>query len=175
MDREQAAILENKERGLGLGIDAADDPDHTWHNVKNWYGGQIQQIARLEQIKQPKGTPPKFRVVLGKLQMTRSTRAARYLGSRRVLCLKVPDNFDSDMADEREFLGKRLVLLGRMFCAFAVKDGKVYAMEINEDHDRRPVEADGDRHRISLEEFVNWHNPMYLNSNQVCQSLPLIS
>lgn len=114
---------------------------------------------------------PKSRVILEKSQMTCSIRAARYLGARRVLYLKVPDNFNSDMAGECEFLGKRLVLLGWMFCTFVAKDGKVYIMKIKEDDDCRPVEEDGNRQRMSLEEFMNWHNFMYLNSNQVCLSL----
>ncbi len=40
-------------------------------------------------------------------------------------------------------------------------------MEVNEGEDRRPDSAKGDFTRISLWDFIQWHNPLALNENQV--------
>jgi RNA-dependent RNA polymerase len=98
--------------------------------------------------------------------MTRSHRFARYLGSRRLLQIKIGDVY-ADLSAEREFLEQRFILCGRVFRPFAVKDGKVYAAEVNENYCRNSDNREGDQYRCSLEDIVGWHNPLYLNSGQV--------
>lgn len=99
--------------------------------------------------------------------MTRSHRFARFLGSRRLLQIKIAGK-PRDLSPERQFLEQKFVLCGRVFIPFSTKDSKVYLMESNADYDiRKPLLSQGDQFRRSLEEFVAWQNPMELNSNQV--------
>ena len=99
----------------------------------------------------------------------KSNRFARFLGSRRMLQVKLPDD-DKIMRDRsdaiRKFMMSKFVLCGRVFAAFASKDGKVFLMETNEDYER-VGDGPSDCGRISVEDFVRWHNPMELNSKQV--------
>ena len=73
MEREQKAILENAGRGLGL--------RGPWEGEQNWYGGIVQQVARLEE------EGGRFKIRLCRLEMRKSYRFARFLGSRRLLRL----------------------------------------------------------------------------------------
>jgi RNA-dependent RNA polymerase len=100
------------------------------------------------------------------MQMTRSHRFARFLGSRRLLQIKLSAS-RRDVAHERQFLLQKFVLCGRVFIPFSTKDGKVYLMETDENYERSAVPIQGDHYRISLQDFVRWHNPMDFNRNQV--------
>ena len=102
--------------------------------------------------------------------MTRSHRFGRFVGSRRLLQLKLPKNAGPKY---QEVLQSRFVLCGRVFVALPDKDGKSYLLEINEDYERSTRVA-GDEHRMSLEDFVKWHNPMELNGAQVRFCLDLM-
>ncbi|KAH9923676.1 RNA dependent RNA polymerase-domain-containing protein [Fomitopsis serialis] len=152
LEREQAAIEEGAGRGLGLRGEWKGDP--------NWYGGKIRQIASV--VEAGDG----FALRLKPMMKRKSNRFARYLGSRRMLQVKLPDDklIRKRGDDVKRFMQSRFVLCGRVFVAFAAKDGKVFLMETNEDYERV---ADGaDRTRMTLEDLVQWHNPMDLNSKQ---------
>lgn len=153
-DREQDAILERQSRGLGL--------KGEWKGVRDWYGGRIQQVVRLSK------SNGKFRYRLDQPSMQRSNRFARFLGSRRILQLKLSKELqyakDSGIL---EHLGSRFLFCGRVFAPFASKDSSVYMMELNEDVDRSPDRHQGDDTRISLWDFIEWHNPLSSNKNQV--------
>ncbi|KAG1730698.1 RNA dependent RNA polymerase-domain-containing protein [Suillus paluster] len=154
-DREQLAIVENKGRGLGtMG---------QWEGKDNWYGGKIQQAARI--VKAGKS----FKFELEKPEIRRSHRFARFLGSRRILQVRVPDNltYDKVGAAIREFLtSNKFVLCGRVFVPFHAKEGNLYLFETHENVDRQANLGDGDGHRLTLYQFVQWHNPLRLNSKQ---------
>ncbi|KAF8079235.1 RNA dependent RNA polymerase-domain-containing protein [Lyophyllum atratum] len=152
-DREQAAIIENQGRGLGL--------RGTWYDEPDWYGGKIQQLARLAPHN------GSYKVHLDLVEKRRSYRLARFLGSRRILQLRIPD----DMAKKespaiKEFLLQKFILCGRVFVPFFAKEGGVYLVETDEDFERRPKVSFGDNHRMSLKAIVNWHNALELNVNQ---------
>ncbi|KAH9885398.1 RNA dependent RNA polymerase-domain-containing protein [Cubamyces lactineus] len=160
LDREELAILERRSRGLGLpeqrGLGLQDD----WEEAKDWYGGKIQQVARIEEA------PGRLRLVLAPMEMRKSTRFARFLGSRRILQISIPSGLRVNRADElKEFLTTKFVLCGRVFVAFGSKEGKLFLMETKEDYERGPL-APGDDQRMSLEDFVAWHNPMAKNGKQ---------
>ena len=153
-DREQEAILERQSRGLGL--------KGEWQGKRDWYGGQIQQVVRLSK---PNG---EFRYRLDQPSMQRSNRFARFLGSRRILQIKLSKDVqyakDSSLP---EHLSSRFLLCGRVFAPFASKDSSVYMMELNEDAGRSPDRHQGDDTRLSLWDFIEWHNPLSLNMKQV--------
>jgi RNA-dependent RNA polymerase len=153
-DREQDALLEGQSRGLGLRGE--------WKGTPDWYGGRIEQIVRLSRSK------GKFTYRLDRPDIKKSTRFARFLGSRRILKVKL----SKDLRFERgnsicEHLSGPFVLCGRVFVPFASKDGSAYMVEVDEDEDRKPDRTQGDDRRTSLWDFIEWHNPLGLNQKQV--------
>ena len=154
LDREEKALEEGTGRGLGLRGEWEGDP--------SWYGGKIRQIASVVE------TDDGFAIRLRAMMKRKSNRFARFLGSRRMLQVKLPE--DKVMRrrpdDVRKFMQNKFVLCGRIFVPFAAKDGKVFLMETNEDYERAG-DGPSDRGRISVEDFVRWHNPMELTSKQV--------
>ncbi|KAL7284967.1 hypothetical protein ACG7TL_000056 [Trametes sanguinea] len=160
LDREELAICEKRGRGLGLPQQRGLGLQGEWETAEDWYGGKIQQVARLEE---QQGT---LRLVLSPMEMRKSTRFARFLGSRRILQISIPQSMRYAQADNlKEFLMNKFILCGRVFVAFGAKDSKVFLMETNEDYERGR-RVPGDDQRLSLEEFIAWHNPMDKNGNQ---------
>lgn len=102
-----------------------------------------------------------------------SHRLFRFLGSRRLLQVRVADDLLCKHGDDVRFLlySKRFILCGRVYQPFFAKEGSIYLLEINQDFERIPSEADGDILRILMKEFINWHNPPDQNSQQVGVSL----
>ncbi|GJE86474.1 RNA dependent RNA polymerase [Phanerochaete sordida] len=157
--REQKALLEGAGRGLGL--------MGAWEHEANWYGGRIQQLARVEK---DAAAAHGYALTLGAMQKVgRSHRLARFLGSRRVLQVRIPEKA---LYDQREmdalkaFFAHKFVLCGRVYSSFAVKDKKIYLVETDEDYERTSDKAEGDNLRMSLEDLVRWYNPLELNDKQ---------
>jgi RNA-dependent RNA polymerase len=160
-DREQAALVERKGRGLGLMGD--------YDGVPNWYGGNIQQVARLHKESDD------FVIRLELPEQRRSYQLARALGSRRLLQVRIPDQlFKDEIDDIRVYLSSsKFVLCGRVYVAFHAKENSVYMVETDEDYDRKPGAVVGDDLRRSFAQFIDWFNPMHLNADQVCEVLVL--
>ena len=136
-----------------------------WQGVENWYGGRIQQIARLIDFNDKTGS---MTITLDRLEMGRSNRLTRFLGSVSVLQIRIKKNLVTRYGNSLiKALARRFVLCGRVFLPFHAKENKVYLAEINEDFQRSPVAALGDGTRLSWEDFIQWHNPLKLNSRQV--------
>ncbi|KAG5718247.1 putative RNA-dependent RNA polymerase SHL2 [Termitomyces sp. T112] len=153
LDREQDAILEKKGRGLGpMGLkDSGND----------WYGGRIQQVAELV------GDKGRYRIRLEPMENKRSYRLARFLGSRRILQVKIPrDLIFKENKQLKEFMRHKFMLCGRVFVPFFAKARAVYLVETTEDHERQPADWAGDQFRRSFKDIVNWHNPLHLNADQ---------
>ncbi|TFK66180.1 hypothetical protein BDN72DRAFT_900047 [Pluteus cervinus] len=154
LDREQAAIIENRERGLGL--------MGTWYDEPDWYGGRIQQLARV--VKNGKT----YKIQLQCMEKRRSHRFARYLGSRRIIQLRVPDDLvNQENKAIRSWLQRKFVLCGRVYVPFHSKEGSAYLMETNENYDRFSANWAGDQYRRSFAHFINWHNPLHLNEQAI--------
>jgi hypothetical protein len=157
------SIEENEHRGLGLCGD--------FEGAKDWYGGQIQQLGRL--VKTEAGY---FKIVLEELEKRRSHRFARYYGSRRFLQVKIPTALLQQNGDEngneevKKFLTKKFVLCGRVFVPFHSREEGLYMVETNEDYGRNRAAWGGDAYRMSFNEFINWHNPIEKNYEQVCST-----
>lgn len=137
-----------------------------WEGMPNWCGGWIQFRLRLEKCESGGGLP--FRVIIERPESRKSNRFARFLGSRACEQLRVPDALVNKERDAvQKFLKQKFVLLGRVFVPYASKDGKIYLAETSEDYERRPDRQQGDHLRHSFRQFVSWHNPLELNSEQV--------
>lgn len=119
---------------------------------------QRATLIKTDNVKLP------FQLKLERMEMRKSTKFARFLGSRRLLQFKIPskgfDNCES-------FLLNRFVLCGRVYACICAKDKKIYAIEINEDYQRLPRRSQGDHLRYSFEDFVAWYNPLELNKQKV--------
>jgi RNA-dependent RNA polymerase len=157
-DREQGALVEDEGRGLGLMGD--------YEAVSDWYGGKIQQVARLDKISD------KFVIRLEPPEQKRSYQLARALGSRRLLQVRVPDELiKREVENIRNYLSTaKFILCGRVYLPFHAKEKSVYMVETNEDYERNSTES-GDHLRNSFAQFVEWFNPMPLNAKQVCEIL----
>lgn len=136
-----------------------------WHGDANWYGGQIQQIARIVELKGKGG----YKIHLDHPEKRRSHRLARYLGSRRIIQLRVPDKLLPDEEKNvNQYLSQKFILCGRVFVPLHAKDNSAYLVETNEEWDgRKPTYWCGDQYRKSFAEIVAWHNPLDLNNKQV--------
>lgn len=160
LDREQAAIIENKERGLGL--------MGTWHGKEKWYGGRVQQVARLTSNSKAKFATgvDRYVITLDKLEQRRSNQYSRFLGSRRVLQIRIPTDLMKEGDDIAAFIARKVVLCGRVFSPFMTKEQAIYLVETS-DFERHPSESEGDHFRLSWNQFIDWYNPLRLNGNQV--------
>lgn len=152
-------------RGLGL--------MGPWYGQADWYGGQVQQVVSLIRPKKPDAALG-YRLQVEPMEKRRSTRLARYLGSRRVIQVRLDkDALLHDREGVLGFLRQKFVLGGRVFMAIPPKDDSLYLVEINEDFGRTRQNTAGDQHRMSYGAILEWHNPFELNSDQVCcTSLP---
>ncbi|CAA7264868.1 unnamed protein product [Cyclocybe aegerita] len=156
LDREQAAILENKGRGLGLMGE--------WHGESNWYGGRIQQLGHLVK------DGSTYNVVLERMEKKRSHRFARYYGSRRFIQIGIPEDLlKKENAAIKKFVKSKFILCGRVFVPFHSKDKHIYLVETDENYGRSSQTWCGDLFRRPFNEFINWHNPLgqHKNFNQV--------
>lgn len=157
LDREQLAFREGLSRGLGL--------MGSWEGDNDWYGGQIQQLARLAED----GKTKTFKILLEPMEKRRSHRFARFCGSRSMLQLRIPVKLLQEKNSQiKTALNRKFVLCGRIFVPFHSKDNSLYMVETNEDVFRKSQAWCDDNHRQSFSEFINWHNPLEHNSNQVC-------
>ncbi|KAF8555107.1 hypothetical protein OG21DRAFT_1411391 [Imleria badia] len=153
-DREQDAIIENKGRGLGgMGL---------WKGKDDWYGGRIQQVGRL--VRTQRG----LSIQLEKPEIRRSHRFSRFLGSRRILQVRIADDLLYKPSNNvRAVLGSsKFILCGRVFLPFHAKEGSMYLIETDQNYERVSNSLDGDDLRMSLRHFIDWHNPLDLNQEQ---------
>ena len=138
-----------------------------WEGDPDWHGGQLQQLARL--VKSEKT----FKIQLEPIEKRRSHRFARYLSSRRMIQLRIPDELVmKELPAVRKYLSQKFVLCGRIFVPLHAKDNSVYLIETNEDYERQPGSWCGDEHRRPFSDVISWHNPLHLNKKQVFSLFP---
>ena len=140
-----------------------------WKGKDDWYGGRIQQVGRLVQAH------GRFSIQLEKPEIRRSHRFSRFLGSRRILQVRVADDLMYKHGDDIRMVlsSSKFILCGRVFLPFHAKEGSMYLLETNQSHERVPNNHDGDNLRLSLKDFINWHNPFEQNDQQVSASSDL--
>ncbi|CUA78390.1 Genome polyprotein [Rhizoctonia solani] len=149
LDREETFIRDNN-RGVSI-----ENP-----------AGKVQQRLHLDISETGGGLDFKF--TLEQPMKSKSCRFSRFLGSRRL----VECHFSMKNAKKHKeaivdfFVKKKLLINGRLFQAFYGHQGKVNLMEINQDFHRTPLPELGDDNRLSLADFIAWHNNLHLNSNQ---------
>ncbi|KAG8739289.1 hypothetical protein FRC10_005817 [Ceratobasidium sp. 414] len=126
-----------------------------------YFGGKIDQIARLEIEKD------EFKFTLLPPKKDKSFRFRRFMGSRRLLDVRFSEQVGRRSGDIIKFFARQaLVINGRIFRAFYAQKTTVHLVETNETALRPADPLFGDDHRLSLNEFIEWHNPLYANPNQ---------
>lgn len=110
-----------------------------------------------------------FTLIPSKHKIIRSNRLSRFFGSRRVVEVKVSKELVNKQGPAlRAFFLQKFIINGRIFQAVTAKDHIVYLLE-TEDHTfpRSPLSNLSNRGRMTLIQFINWHNPPEPNKHQV--------
>ena len=70
------------------------------------------------------------------------------------------------------YIRRPLILCGSVFRAFFAKEGNVFYVKTNEGTDGKSILSNVTVPNVmSFLEFINWHNPIELNSNQVSKTM----
>jgi RNA-dependent RNA polymerase len=177
LDKEEAALNANPLSGLGCNS-LQDD----------WYGGKVAFIARLcqkEQSGNRSNDMPQYRIELDAPELSASTRFLRRWGSRRFVRVRIPDSVFYGQNNRKlhasmafhlltvgfegllTFFKNNFVIHGRVFRAFYAKDHSVFLFELPSTYSSGHIQQDLHGDRISLPQFLEWHNPMAINKGQV--------
>jgi RNA-dependent RNA polymerase len=164
-------LVENKGRGLGLMGE--------WKGSPQWHGGNIEQLAQLLVL--PDGQGKKtwtFQISLKSPALTMKSRLlSRFMGSRHIIqvSLKKLDTYDeAQLKAAREFLSLPLILLGRTFILFHIKENNnAWFIETISPLDSSFAVHPSDSFRHSYRDIVKWFNPAHErdNRNQVGSTL----
>lgn len=123
-----------------------------------WHGGKVVFQGQLSV------EDGEHKIVLDSCSIGGSSRFARRFGSWSFLRVKVPQSiFFGQKRDFITFFLRPFIIWGRVFRVFDAKDCKVFLYWTNECLSSGSPIPD----RMSFEEFVNWHNPLEENKNQV--------
>lgn len=160
LDLEEEALKKDPNGCLGFNK-ASDD----------WYGGKVGFRGKLKKTS-AKGSSPSFKIVLEKAELGPSNRFARKFGSKSFLRVKVTRECLSYEKELVSFFKHPFILNGSVFRAFYEKDKNVFLFmtnEVVEGSEISKVKISPRRFRpdrISLVEFLDWHNPIMENSTQ---------
>lgn len=113
---------------------------------------------------------PSFKIFVEPAELGTSCRFSRRFGSTSFLRIKVHKNALRNESKLVEFLKRPFIFLGSVYRSFFAKDSNVFLFKTNEivlGPDVSVSSADTVPGRLSLLEFLEWHNPLHLNANQV--------
>lgn len=149
-------ILKKDANGC-LGFNKADD---------HWYGGKVNFRGKLKKAS-AKASSPSFKIVLEKAELGPSNRFARKFGSKSFLRVKVTKECLSYEKELVSFFKHPFILNGFVFRAFYEKDKSVFLFMTNEVVEGFQISPQRLRpDRISLVDFLDWHNPIIENTSQ---------
>jgi RNA-dependent RNA polymerase len=152
MDIEDTALAKDEFAGLGH---SADYPD--------WYGGKIEFRGKLHRDDEFDS----YRITLERCTLGPSCRFSRRFGSKNFLRIKIPSRIlHSSHNGLIHYFQKPFIVWGRVFRAFYAKDDTVFLFRTNEIFDAPEIRP-GHYPGFSLLQFIQWHNPLEFNHNQV--------
>lgn len=170
LDREERILRYDPYGGLGCNSDK-----EYLQNYPDWYGGRIQFTGKLSLVNRI----PTFKVSLNRPVLGASNRFARRFGSRHVLRLQIPEdlrlalqNIPGGDISLLSFFGRPLIVHDWIFRAFYAKEDNVFLYQTSERWDggtiqkRGSIKCRGIPKELTFYDFLMWHNPMQLNSNQ---------
>ena len=141
--------------------------------IDDSYGGRVQFTGKVIADKMDKSNS-KFRIELDPPAMGPSNRFARRFGSKRFIRLRIPSSTLHQSGDKLEkFFMLPFVIHGNVFRAFFAKENNVFLVETPEKfvwNRIEPRDQSWIKHNgiLPLHSFLDWHNPMESNQNQVC-------
>ncbi|KAH9484476.1 RNA-dependent RNA polymerase 1 [Psilocybe cubensis] len=157
LDQEERALSEGPYEGLG------NNPSYP-----GWYGGKVQFRGHLsaDRDKNQFITQKSIRLVLDKCQLGSSCRFTRRFGSWSFIRVKIPSDLYFNKKIQLDvFFRQGFVIWDRVFRACYAKGDNVFLFMTNEklhSSSGSGTFEDG----LSLEGFINWHNPLAHNTNQ---------
>jgi RNA-dependent RNA polymerase len=153
-------LSEDPFAGLGFG---KKDPE--------WYGGKVVFRGTLKGCRA--GDPYPFTLFLERAELGPSCRFSQRFGSKRFIRVSISKEIlnrkNNGIID---YFSHPFVLNGRVFRSYFAKDHNVFLIETNEITDGGQVTESPlppcVHGPLPLLDFLEWHNPIELNSNQVC-------
>ncbi|KAF8163532.1 RNA dependent RNA polymerase-domain-containing protein [Crassisporium funariophilum] len=151
LDLEEVALSRGPFEGLG---NNADNP--------GWYGGKVEFRGKLQQID---GNSKSYKLQLDSCTLGPSSRNTRRFGSWSFLRVKIPlPIFHQENNNLESFFKQTFVIWGEVFRACYAKERNVFFFRTNEIFPMTGPLIPG---RLSLEEFIMWHNPLEHNRYQL--------
>ncbi|KAG2154722.1 RNA dependent RNA polymerase-domain-containing protein [Suillus clintonianus] len=166
--KEKAVLSPWKEldREHELAFAMGDSFDGFQRQADGWYGGKVHFGATLKAIDK-KTTTPEYRIQLSPPELGPSSRLARQYGSKNFLRVKVPRNIlNKSQHGLVEFFSQHFLLCGLVYRAFYAKDGTVFLVATNSSTGCGRIPSHAHPTPPSLEDFLEWHNPLYYNAAQ---------
>ena len=158
LDREEDALRRSPYGGLGF--DANDEP-------LGWHGGQVLFHAKLHNTSRDSKVPI-YKLTLEPAELSFSHSFARRFGSRHFLRLKLTKAVLNKSDNLLDYLRRPLILCGYVFRAFFAKNHNIFYVKTNEGTNGDSILPDAPVPGVmSFLDFINWHNPLNLNSEQV--------
>ncbi|KAJ4478201.1 RNA dependent RNA polymerase-domain-containing protein [Lentinula aciculospora] len=151
LDQEEECL--NRDPYAGLGFNCNSD----------WFGGKVVFRAKLKILQVVDPEKPPFKVVLERAELGASSRFSRRFGSKSFLRMKIPKMLTRHADRLMDFLRQPFIIAGKVFRAFLEKEKNVFFYMTNENPE---LAVDPSSKNMSIEDFLNWHNPIELNQKQ---------
>jgi RNA-dependent RNA polymerase len=164
-DREEEALQKSPYGGLGFDEN---------NNLSGWHGGRVLFHAKLHDMaRDRKSCTPQYKLTLEPAELSSSHSFARRFGSKHFLRMKLTKGVINKHSKHLlDYIRRPLILCGSVFRAFFAKEGNVFYVKTNEGTDGKSILLNVSVPNVmSFLEFINWHNPIELNSKQVSESL----
>ena len=143
-----------------------------------WYGGQVLFHAKLHDMARDRKScsTPQYKLTLEPAELSSSHSFSRRFGSKHFLRVKLTKAVLNKSSQQLlNYVRRPLILCGSVVRAFYAKESNVFYVKTNEGTDGKSIFSNAPVPDImSFWAFINWHNPIELNSNQVSKSLWVI-
>ena len=139
-----------------------------------WHGGQVLFHAKLHNLaRDRKSCTPQYKLTLEPAELSSSHSFARRFGSKHFLRMKLTKGVVNKHSKKLlDYIRRPLILCGSVFRAFFAKESNVFYVKTNEGTDGKSILSNVSVPNVmSFLEFINWHNPIELNSKQVSENL----
>lgn len=120
-----------------------------------------------------KSCTPEYKLTLEPAELSSSHSFARRFGSKHFLRMKLTKGVINKHSKKLlDYIRRPLILCGSVFRAFFAKESNVFYVKTNEGTDGKSILSNVSVPNVmSFLEFINWHNPIELNSKQVSKRL----
>ncbi|KAF9244585.1 RNA dependent RNA polymerase-domain-containing protein [Melanogaster broomeanus] len=165
--REKAATSPWKE--LDREQECVNNGDGFHRHSDGWYGGKVQFSAtlKLSDDEKTKRSGSNYKIYLNKPELGPSSRFSRRFGSHAVLRVRISRTIlGKGQYALVKFFSQRFLLCGMIYRAFYAKDGTAFLIVTDELWGTTCLPKHVQPRPLSFLEFLDWHNPILLNSSQ---------